>query len=338
MKRKTLTQYLVEQQRAAHALSSEVRLLIEIVSRACKTISHAVSKGALGGVLGSLESENVQGEVQKKLDVISNEVLLEAHEWGGHLAAMASEEMETIHLIPNRYPKGEFLLLFDPLDGSSNIDVNVSIGTIFSVLRAPANASGREVTEEDFLQPGSTQIVAGYAIYGPQTMLVLTIGQGVVGFTLDREMGSWILTHENMTIPADTKEFSINMSNMRHWAPPVRRYIDECLAGKAGIRGKDFNMRWIAAMVADVHRLITRGGIFMYPWDAREPGKPGKLRLMYEANPMSMLVEQAGGASTDGNQRILDIQPTSLHQRVGVVLGSKNEVELVTRYHHEANK
>lgn len=169
-------------------------------------------------------------------------------------------------------------------------------------------------------------------------MLVLTIGQGVVGFTLDREMGSWILTHENMTIPADTKEFSINMSNMRHWAPPVRRYIDECLAGKTGVRGKDFNMRWIAAMVADVHRLITRGGIFMYPWDAREPGKPGKLRLMYEANPMSMLVEQAGGAATDGNQRILDIQPTSLHQRVGVVLGSKNEVELVTRYHHEAKK
>ncbi len=335
MKRKTLTQYLVEQQRSAQALAPEVRLLIEIVSRACKTISHAVSKGALGGVLGSLESENVQGEVQKKLDVISNEVLLEANEWGGHLAAMASEEMETIHLIPNRYPKGEYLLLFDPLDGSSNIDVNVSIGTIFSVLRAPQAASGRQVTEEDFLQPGSTQVVAGYAVYGPQTMLILTIGQGVVGFTLDRETGSWVLTSENMTIPADTKEFSINMSNMRHWAPPVRRYIDECLAGKDGPRGKDFNMRWIASMVADVHRLITRGGIFMYPWDSRDPKKPGKLRLMYEANPMSMLVEQAGGASTDGNQRILDIQPTALHQRVGVVMGSKNEVDLVTRYHHE---
>ena len=336
MKRKTLTQYLVEQQRAAQALAPEVRLLIEIVSRACKTISHAVSKGALGGVLGSLESENVQGEVQKKLDVISNEVLLEANEWGGHLAAMASEEMETIHLIPNRYPKGEYLLLFDPLDGSSNIDVNVSIGTIFSVLRAPLAASGREVTEEDFLQPGRTQVVAGYAVYGPQTMLVLTIGQGVVGFTLDRETGSWVLTSENITIPADTKEFSINMSNMRHWAAPVRRYIDECLSGKDGVRGKDFNMRWIASMVADVHRLLTRGGIFMYPWDAREPGKPGKLRLMYEANPMSMLVEQAGGASTDGSQRILDIQPSALHQRVGVVMGSKNEVDLVTRYHHEA--
>ena len=336
MKRKTLTQYLVEQQRSSHALSAEVRLLIETVSRACKTISHAVSKGALGGVLGSLESENVQGEVQKKLDVMSNEVLLEANEWGGHLAAMASEEMETIHLIPNRYPKGEFLLLFDPLDGSSNIDVNVSIGTIFSVLRAPASASGREVTEQDFLQPGSTQVVAGYAVYGPQTTLVLTIGQGVVGFTLDREMGSWIMTSEDMRIPEDTKEFSINMSNMRHWAPPVRKYIDELLAGKTGARDKDFNMRWIASMVADVHRLLTRGGIFMYPWDSREPNKPGKLRLMYEANPMSMLVEQAGGAATNGEQRILDIQPTTLHQRVSVVLGSKNEVERVTRYHHEA--
>ena len=246
MKRKTLTQYLVEQQRAEQALEPEVRLLIEVVSRACKTISHAVSKGALGGVLGSLESENVQGEVQKKLDVMSNEVLLEANEWGGHLAAMASEEMETIHLIPNRYPKGEFLLLFDPLDGSSNIDVNVSIGTIFSVLRAPSEVSGREVTEQDFLQKGTTQVCAGYAVYGPQTMLILTIGRGVVGFTLDREMGSWILTHDNMTIPEDTKEFAINMSNMRHWAPPMRRYIDECLAGKTGPRGKDFNMRWSA--------------------------------------------------------------------------------------------
>ena len=336
MKRKTLTQYLVEQQRAAQALGPEVRLLIEIVSRACKTISHAVSKGALGGVLGSLETENVQGEVQKRLDVMSNEVLLEANEWGGHLAAMASEEMETVHLIPNRYPKGEFLLLFDPLDGSSNIDVNVTIGTIFSVLRAPADASGREVTEQDFLQKGTTQVCAGYAVYGPQTMLILTIGHGVVGFTLDREMGSWILTHDNITIPEDTKEFAINMSNMRHWAAPVRRYIDECLAGKTGPRGKDFNMRWIASMVTDVHRLLMRGGVFMYPWDAREPGKPGKLRLMYEANPMSMLVEQAGGAATDGQQRILDIQPTSLHQRVGVVLGSKNEVERVTQYHHGA--
>ncbi|MDQ8033068.1 fructose-bisphosphatase class I [Bordetella genomosp. 1] len=336
MKRKTLTQYLVEQQRSAEAIAPEVRLLIEVVARACKAISHAVSKGALGGVLGSLESENVQGEVQKKLDVMSNEILLEANEWGGHLAAMASEEMETIHPIPNRYPKGEYLLLFDPLDGSSNIDVNVSIGTIFSVLRAPHHVSGAEVSEQDFLQPGSQQVVAGYAVYGPQTMLVLTVGHGVVGFTLDREMGSWVLTHERMQIPADTKEFAINMSNMRHWAPPVKRYVDECLAGKTGPLAKDYNMRWIASMVADVHRILTRGGIFMYPWDAREPGKAGKLRLMYEANPMSFIVEQAGGASTNGSQRILDIQPDQLHQRVSVVLGSKNEVDRVTRYHAEA--
>jgi len=337
LKRKTLTQYLVEQQRSANALGPEVRLLIEVVARACKAISHAVSKGALGGVLGSLESENVQGEVQKKLDVLSNEILLEANEWGGHLAAMASEEMETIHLIPNRYPKGEYLLLFDPLDGSSNIDVNVSIGTIFSVLHAPHRVAGaEEVCEQDFLQPGNQQVAAGYAVYGPQTMLVLTIGTGVVGFTLDREMGSWVLTHENMRVPADTKEFAINMSNMRHWAPPVRRYIDECLAGTTGPLGKDYNMRWIASMVADVHRIMTRGGIFMYPWDAREPGKAGKLRLMYEANPMSMIIEQAGGAAIDGTRRILDIQPDKLHQRVSVILGSKNEVERVGRYHAEA--
>ncbi|MFA5703731.1 MAG: class 1 fructose-bisphosphatase [Advenella sp.] len=332
MKFKTLTQYLVEQQRQNNALQAEVRLLIEVVARACKSIGHAVGKGSLGGVLGSLESENVQGEVQKKLDVMSNEILLEANEWGGQLAAMASEEMETIHKIPNRYPKGEYLLLFDPLDGSSNIDVNVSIGTIFSILKAPAEASGREINEEDFLQPGTQQVAAGYAVYGPQTMLVITLGNGVVGFTLDRETGTWILTNENIQIPADTKEFAINMSNMRHWAPPVRKYIDDCLAGKTGPLGKDYNMRWVASMVADVHRILSRGGIFMYPWDSREPNKPGKLRLMYEANPMSFIVEQAGGMATDSVQRIMDIQPTQLHQRVGVVLGSKNEVERVRAY------
>jgi len=335
LKRKTLTQYLVEQQREHAVVGPEVRLLIEVVARACKAISHAVSKGALGGVLGALDTENVQGEVQKKLDVMSNEILLEANEWGGHLAGMASEEMETIHPIPNRYPKGEYLLLFDPLDGSSNIDVNVSIGTIFSVLRAHHDTPGQAVTEQDFLQPGTKQVASGYAVYGPQTMLVLTVGNGVAGFTLDREMGSWVLTHEDMRIPADTKEFAINMSNMRHWAPPVKHYIDDCLAGKTGPRGKDFNMRWVASMVADVHRILTRGGIFMYPWDSREPNKPGKLRLMYEANPMSLLIEQAGGAAIDGSQRILDIQPTQLHQRVSVILGSKNEVETVARYHQE---
>ena len=334
MTRISLTRYLVEEQRKHNTIQPELRLLIEVVARACKAISNAVSKGALAGVLGSAGTGNVQGETQQKLDVIANEVLLDANEWGGHLAAMASEEMESFYEIPNRYPKGEYLLMFDPLDGSSNIDVNVSIGTIFSVLHMPK--PGQTVTEADFMQPGTHQVAAGYAVYGPQTTLVLTVGNGVQMFTLDREAGSFVLTQPNVTIPEDTKEFAINMSNMRHWAPPVRRYIDECLAGDEGPRGKNFNMRWVASMVADVHRILTRGGVFMYPWDKREPEKPGKLRLMYEANPMAMLVEQAGGAATNGHQRIMDVQPEKLHQRVSVILGSKNEVERVTRYHLEA--
>jgi fructose-1,6-bisphosphatase I len=328
----SLSRYLVEQQRAKNNIPPELRLLLEVVARACKSISHAVNKGALGGVLGSAHSENVQGEVQKKLDIIANEVLIEANEWGGHLAAMASEEMDSIYLVPNRYPQGEYLLLFDPLDGSSNIDVNVSIGTIFSVLKKPEGGAG--VSEADFLQAGSAQVAAGYCVYGPQTTLVLTVGDGVAMFTLDREQGSFVLTQEDVRIPVDTQEFAINMSNMRHWGEPVQQYINECLAGKTGSRGKDFNMRWVASMVADVHRILTRGGVFMYPWDKREPNKPGKLRLMYEANPMGWLVEQAGGAATNGQQRILDIQPTELHQRVSVFLGSKNEVDRITAMHH----
>ena len=249
----TLSRYLVEQQRVDGLIPSQLRLLLEVVARACKSISRAVNKGALGDALGSADSENVQGEVQKKLDIIANEVLIEANEWGGHLAAMASEEMDGIYLVPNRYPLGEYLLLFDPLDGSSNIDVNVSVGMIFSVLKKPDDDRG--VEEADFLQPGNQQVAAGYCVFGPQTTLVLTVGNGVEMFTLDREQGSFILTQENMRIPEDTKEFAINMSNMRHWDAPMRRYIDECLAGRDGPRGKDFNMRWIASMVGE------RGGI-----------------------------------------------------------------------------
>ncbi len=332
-KRVSLTQYLVEQQREHGRIPGQLRLLIEVVARACKRIAIAVNKGALGDVLGSAGTENVQGEVQKKLDVISNEVLIEANEWGGHLAAMASEEMDSIHVVPNRYPQGEYMLLFDPLDGSSNIDVNVSIGTIFSVLRKMGHDRG--VSEEDFLQPGKRQAAAGYCVYGPQTTLVLTVGDGVAMFTLDRETGSWQLTNGELTLPADTQEFSVNMSNLRHWAPPMRRYINECLAGRTGPRGKDFNMRWVGSMVADVHRILSRGGVFLYPWDAREPDKPGKLRLMYEANPMAFLVEQAGGSATNGHERILDIVPTKLHERVSVFLGSRHEVDRVTAYHRD---
>ncbi|MFM8623362.1 MAG: class 1 fructose-bisphosphatase [Betaproteobacteria bacterium] len=334
MNKISLTRYLVEQQRDHGRIPAQLRLLLEVVARACKGISQAVNKGALGGVLGSAGSENIQGEVQKKLDLIANEVLIEANEWGGHLAAMASEEMDGIYVVPNRYPQGEYLLLFDPLDGSSNIDVNVSIGTIFSVLKKPEGPSA--VTEQDFLQAGRHQVAAGYCIYGPQTTLVLTVGKGVSMFTLDREQGSFVLTQEQVRIPADTQEFAINMSNMRHWDPAVRRYIDECLQGKEGPRGKDFNMRWIASMVADVHRILTRGGLFMYPWDRREPEKAGKLRRMYEANPMAWLVEQAAGAATNARERILDLQPRQLHERVSVVLGSKNEVERVTAYHRSS--
>jgi len=353
----SLTQYLVEEQREKGLIPGELRLLLEVVARACKRISISVNKGALGSILGEAGTENVQGEGQKKLDVIANSELLEANEWGGHLAAMASEEMETPYPIPHRYPLGEFLLLFDPLDGSSNIDVNVSIGTIFSVLKFEegsvngrakpgARAAGRagrgagdepfaEPTEKSFLQPGHRQLAAGYAVYGPATVLVLTVGDGVASFTLDRETASWSLTEERMVIPEKTKEYAINASNARHWYPPITRYVDELLAGKQGPRRKDFNMRWVGSMVADVHRILTRGGIFLYPADSREPDKPGKLRLLYEANPMSMLVEQAGGAATDGRQRILDIVPDRLHQRVPVILGSKEEVERVTSYHDE---
>ena len=330
MKRKTLTQFLIEQQREAGTLQPQLRLLIEVVARSCKAISHAIGKGALGGVLGSLESENVQGEVQKKLDVIANEMLLEANEWGGHLAAMASEEMETIHLVPNRYPKGEYLLLFDPIDGSSNIDVDLSVGTIFSVLRAAETASGADVTENDFLQAGQTQVAAGYAVYGPQTILVLTVGAGVHEFTLDREVGSWVMTDTNIRMPSGKREFAINTSNARQWSAEVTQFIDDRVAGAEGPLGKDYNMRWTGSMVADAHRILKRGGVFLYPRDVRQPGKVGKLRLMYEGNPMAMLMEQAGGAATDGEQRILSIEPSSLHQRIGLIMGDPAEVEAIT--------
>ena len=330
----SLTHYLIRCERE-HGIDSDLRLLLETVARACKTISHAVGKGALGNVLGSANTTNIQGEAQKKLDVLSNEILFEASCWGGFLAGMASEEMDAPMGIPVAYPRGKYLLLFDPLDGSSNIDVNVSIGTIFSVLPGPSGCenAGEDAGESAFLQRGSRQVCAGYTVYGPQTLLVLTVGHGVQVFTLDRDTGSFLLTESDVQIPANTREFAINMSNVRHWEPPVKRYVDELLAGKTGPRGTDFNMRWVASMVADVHRTMSRGGVFMYPRDARAGYEAGRLRLMYEGNPMAFLIEQAGGAATDGHQRILDIEPKKLHERVAVFLGSKSEVERVTSYH-----
>jgi len=328
----TLTRYILRNQRDIEGASGTFTGLLNDICVACKKISDLVNKGALVNVLGSAESENVQGEQQKKLDVISNEIMIEALEHNGHIAALASEEMESIHRMHGER-RGRYLLLCDPLDGSSNIDVNVSVGTIFSILRAPEDA--REPTETDFLRSGTEQVAAGYCLYGPSTMMVLTTGQGVSMFTLDRDFGEFLLTREHVAIPSETREFAINASYQRHWDTPIRRYIDECLAGEDGPRGKNFNMRWVASMVAEVHRILTRGGVFLYPCDRRirAEGKAGKLRLMYEANPMAMIVEQAGGAATDGQQRLLEIKPQALHQRVGVILGSRNEVTRLIDYH-----
>ena len=327
--RTTLSKFVIEQTRAQHG---ELGALLIDVAAAVKTISAMVAKGALAGNLGALDSTNVQGEVQKKLDVLTNEAILHHCEWGGQLAGMASEEMEEAYRIPEQYPRGRYLLVFDPLDGSSNSDVNVSVGTIFSIF---ARSTAGDAEPGDYLRPGSEQLAAGYAIYGPSTMMVLTLGAGTHAFTLDRESGNFILTHSDIRIPEDTREFAINTSNARFWEPPVQRYVSECKAGKTGVRGVDFNMRWIASMVAEVHRILMRGGIFMYPKDSKDPPMPGRLRLLYEANPMAMLIEQAGGAASTGRGRVLDVVPASLHQRVPVILGSKNEVERVERYHRD---
>ncbi len=328
---KSLIQYIIEEQRHIPNASGEFTGLLSDIVSACKQIAHDVNKGALIGVLGSAGSENVQGETQKKLDIITNEVFIKANEWGGHLAAMASEEMDDIYPIPAQYPKGKYLVTFDPLDGSSNIDVNISVGTIFSILRCPEGVTNP--TASDFMQSGTTQVCAGYALYGPNTMMVITTGNGVNGFTLDRDVGDFFLTHPDMQIPVDTQEFAINMSNRRFWEEPVQRYVEECIKGTDGGREKNFNMRWVASMVAEVHRILTRGGIFMYPFDTKDPSKAGKLRLMYEANPMSFIVEQAGGVSSTGRERIMELKPEGLHQRVPVILGSKNEVDRLVGYH-----
>jgi len=339
-RRSTLTQYLIEQRRRFPQASGELNALILDVSIACKGIARAVAFGELGetmGVVAGGGTVNVQGEVQKKLDVVSNEMFVRTAEWSGHLAGMASEEMEQPYQIPESYPRGKYLLVFDPLDGSGNIDVNVSVGSIFSILRAPQDVidSGRDVVEADFLQPGSTQVAAGYALYGPTTMLVLTVGNGVAGFTLDPNLGEFKLTHADIRVPEDTREFAINSSNSRFWEQPVTRYVDECLAGRTGTRGKDFNMRWIASMVAEAHRILMRGGVFLYPRDNKDPAMAGRLRLLYEANPIGFVMEQAGGRASTGRQPVLGVTPGSLHQRIGLVFGSRHEVERIERYHHD---
>ena len=342
-RRYTLTQYLIEQRRRFPDASGDFNALLLDAALACKAIARSVAFGALDGGPGGAVADtatqvNVQGEQQKPLDVASNAYFTQMTEWGGHLAGMASEEMEQPYQIPAPHQRGKYLLVFDPLDGSSNIDVNVTVGSIFSVLRAPQEVidAGRDVTEADFLQPGCQQLAAGYALYGPATMLMLSVGNGVAGFTLDPNLGQFMLTHPDVRVPADTQEFAINASNARFWEPPVKRYVDECLAGRSGPRGKDFNMRWIASLVAEAHRILMRGGVFLYPRDTKDAAKPGRLRLLYEANPIAFLMEQAGGRASTGRAPMLGVQPESLHQRIGLVFGSKNEVERIERYHAEA--
>jgi fructose-1,6-bisphosphatase I/sedoheptulose-1,7-bisphosphatase len=332
-KRTTLTRYTIESEHRHPGSTGDFSGLLNAVATAVKIISNQVGRGALAGALGSAGVETVQGEVQKKLDLISNEVMIGETEWTGHLAAMASEEMEDVRPVPVTGRRGKYLLVFDPLDGSGNIDANISVGTIFSILRSPD--PGAEPRAEHFLQPGTAQVCAGFALYGPSTMLILTTGDGVDGFTLDRDIGAFVLTHPRLRIPEDCGEFAINASNERFWEPPVRRYIQECLAGSTGPRGRDFNMRWIASLVAETYRILTRGGVFLYPRDSKEPARPGRLRLLYEGNPISFIVEQAGGGASTGRERVMEIQPASLHQRVPLIFGSKNEVERIERYHRD---
>jgi len=329
----TLTQFLIEERRRFPNASGDLNALVLDVALACKAIARRVAGGALSGVLGSAGSTNVQGETQKKLDVLANELFLRTNEWGGQLAGMVSEEMDEPYLIPAQYPKGKYLLVFDPLDGSSNIDVNVAVGSIFSILRA--RSPGETPAPEDFLQAGVKQVCAGYAIYGPSTLLVITVGSGVHGFTLDPQLGEFFLTHANIRIPSATSEFAINASNSRFWEPAVKRYVDECLQGATGPRSKDFNMRWVASLVAEAHRILMRGGVFMYPRDTKDPAKPGRLRLLYETNPISFLVEQAGGRASTGQEPMMKVVPQELHQRIGFVFGSSEEVERIEQYHRD---
>jgi fructose-1,6-bisphosphatase I/sedoheptulose-1,7-bisphosphatase len=329
----TLTQFLIEERRRHPEATGDLNALILDVALACKAIARRVAQGALGGVLGALGSVNVQGEQQQALDVIANRLFLSATEWNGLVAGMVSEEMDEPYRIPERYPRGKYLLLFDPLDGSSNIDVNVSVGSIFSILRAPQ--PGAEPAVADFLQPGTQQVCAGYAIYGPATMLVITVGTGVHGFTLEPQLGEFILTHPAIRIAPAASEFAINASNSRFWEPAVKRYVDECLAGRTGPRGKDFNMRWVASLVAEIHRILMRGGVFLYPRDSKDKARPGRLRLLYEALPMSFIIEQAGGLASTGRQRLMAVEPAELHQRVPVICGAAEEVALIESYHRE---
>lgn len=328
----TLDQFLETHMAQLPGDQADLRGLLADIAKACIELSDLVRRGELAGVLGAAGKENVQGEDQKKLDIIANDVFIEMTERTGRVAGLASEEMDNHYPIPEQHQRGKYLLTFDPLDGSSNIDVNGATGTIFSITE---HSDTNAPSDNDFLQSGRKQVCAGYCLYSSASMLVITLGSGVAGFTLDNANNAFVLTHPNMQIPTATNEFAINAAYSEHWQAPVKRYINECVAGKAGPIGKSFNMRWAGSMVGDIHRILCRGGIFMYPLDERmiKDGKQGKLRLLYEANPMGMLIEQAGGMAHTGLVSIMDIEPDNLHQRVPVIMGSVEEVERVVAYH-----
>jgi fructose-1,6-bisphosphatase len=332
--RKTLTRWTIEKEHenVQRDPTGDFSGLLNAVATAVKIIANQVNKGALVGSVGAPTTDGREA-VRPNLEAISHEVIISQTEWTGHLAAMASDEKEDIYAIPDRYQRGKYLLVFDPLDGSGNLDVNMSVGTIFSILRSPS--PGDEASVETFLQPGVDQVGAGFALYGPSTMLVLTTGSGVDGFTLDRDIGAFILTHPQMHIPEETSEFAINSSNERFWEPPVRRYVQECLAGRTGPREKDFNMRWVASLVAEAFRILTRGGVFLDPTDSKDPDTPGRMRLMHEVNPIAYIIEQAGGLASTGHDRVMEVTPSALHQHMPLIFGSCREVERIERYHRD---
>jgi fructose-1,6-bisphosphatase I/sedoheptulose-1,7-bisphosphatase len=332
--RHTLAQFINTARRDAPDDTADIDALITDVALACKAIARRVAAGALPAGTGGTGRYNVHGEEQQPLDIASHELFVRATEWGGHVAGLASEELEAPYRLPPQHPRGRYLLLFDPLDGSSNIDVNMSVGSIFSVLRAPS--PGVDAEPDDFLQPGTAQVCAGYALYGPSTMLVLTLGRGTHAFTLDPVLGEWVLSHRDLRIPPATREFAINASNARFWEPPVQRYVSECVAGASGPRGVDFNLRWIASLVAEAHRILMRGGVFLYPRDSKPATRHGRLRLLYETNPIAFVIEQAGGLATDGHGRAMDVSPTALHQRIGFAFGASEEIRRLEAYHREA--
>lgn len=327
----TLARHIYEEERKYPQATGELSDLLHDLSLAAKVVSLEVNKAGLVDILGFTGDENVHGERVKKLDIFANDMMIKAMDHGGHLCVMASEEDEDIIHIPPEFYIGKYVLLFDPLDGSSNIDVNISIGTIFSIYRR-VSPGGGPGTIEDCLQPGMQQVAAGYIIYGSSTIFVYTAGNGVHGFTLDPSFGEFILSHPNIRTPKKGKIYSINEGNYLYWHPGLKKYI-KWLQDEDQKTDRPYSSRYIGSMVADIHRNLLYGGIYMYPADSRNPN--GKLRLMYECNPMAFIVEQAGGRASTGTQRMLEVKPTSLHQRIPIFIGCEEDVLLVEKFMRE---